>query len=134
MDVSWKSVLEEDFEMLQRRKVGGTEYQPCPRIEEGEEEDPKRPEKIKEAQGLVGEAMWLSGRTRLTRPDISFMTGLMNPMLQRPEYTFKHGTHQTLLKYLVDPSQRTLTPSISDVSFAPHEPQVGARHHGGTQL
>lgn len=95
-------------EMLQRRKVVGTENQPCPRIEEGEEEDPKRPEKIKEAQGLVGEAKWLSGRTRLTRPKISFMTGLMSPML-RPEYTFKLGT---LLKYLVaDPSQRTLKPS-----------------------
>ena len=129
-------------EMLQRRNVQGTESQPCPRVEEGEEEEPKSLERIKEAQGLVGEAMWLSGRTR---PDISFTTGLMSRLLhKRPEYTCKLGnyllrylnkTKSARLEYVPDPKQRESKTEeeeverslgtvqvFADVSFAPpHE-------------
>ena len=82
-------------DVLKKRNVEGVELQPCPKLEPGpdEEEDWKS---LKEAQMVVGEVMWLAGRTR---PDIAFTTGAISRMLhRRPRYACLIAQH--LLRYL----------------------------------
>ena len=82
-------------DVLSRRQVEGQENHPCPRIEEGEDEPPCA-RATKDAQMMVGEALWLANRTR---PDILFATGVISRLLhRRPKYACSLGRH--LLRFL----------------------------------
>ena len=129
-------------DLLRKRNISGWERHPCPIVREGPDEMDIDLKDIREAQMIVGEAMWLSGRSR---PDISYTTGLLSRLLhRRPKYACEVGQH--LLRYLnatkdarleyvrssadrtvvegcetISKSRRTLQ-IFSDVSFSPsHE-------------
>ena len=90
-------------DVLRRRGVEGKESIPIPKIQEAEDEE-MCGEALREAQGVIGEAMWLAGRTR---PDVAFATGLLARLMhRRPRYTLKLAEH--LLKYLNGTTTRCL--------------------------
>ena len=51
-------------DVVERRGIEGQEGVPIPRVEEGEDEVEPSREVVREAQALVGELMWVSGRSR----------------------------------------------------------------------
>ena len=78
-------------DLLRRRQVVGTEDCPCPKIEDQEDEENFDRCQLREAQGLTGELMWLSGRAR---PDLAYVVGLMSRLLhRRPNYVCRIGEH-----------------------------------------
>eukprot|EP00434_Breviolum_minutum_P014564 symbB.v1.2.012841.t1/scaffold887.1/size155094/8 len=83
-------------DLLRRRQVEGTEECPCPKVDDQEDEENDDGRILREAQTITGELMWLSGRSR---PDISYVVGLMSRLLhRRPGYVCSIGRH--VLKYL----------------------------------
>lgn len=83
-------------DLINRRKIVGAETSPGPKIEAEEDEDPRDPGLLKEAQTVTGEVMWIASRTR---PDIAYIVGAMSRLLHRPPgYVCKLGAH--LMKYL----------------------------------
>ena len=91
-------------DLLKKREVQGFEKHPCPVIKEGPDEENVQLQDVRRAQMLVGEAMWLSGRSR---PDICYTTGVMSRLLhRRPRYACEIGEH--LLKYLNRTQNRKL--------------------------
>lgn len=82
-------------DVLTKHQVEGQEKHPCPRIEEAEDEPPSA-QATKEAQMMVGEALWVANRTR---PDILYATGVISRLLhRRPRYACFLGKH--LLRFL----------------------------------
>ncbi len=51
-------------DLLKKRGIVGKEKYPCPQIQEGPDETEVELKHIREAQAIVGEVMWLSGRSR----------------------------------------------------------------------
>ena len=91
-------------DLLDRRKVTGCEKSPGPKIKEGEDEPWDR-EALQEAQAITGEMQWIANRTR---PDVTYITGLMARMLhRRPKYVVELGRH--LLRYLRATVEHKLT-------------------------
>ena len=83
-------------DLLKKRGVQGTEKYPCPAIKEGPDEEEQQLQDIRSAQTIVGEVMWLAGRSR---PDICYTTGVLSRLLhRRPKYACELGEH--LLRYL----------------------------------
>ena len=84
-------------DVLRRRGVTENAEVPLPKIEEGADEPPEAVRQhLREAQQLVGEVMWLSGRTR---PDVAYATGVLSRLLhKRPKYVCALGVQ--LMKYL----------------------------------
>ena len=65
-------------------------------MEDAEDEVEPGAAVIREAQALVGELMWVSGRSR---PDIAYSTGLLSRLIhRRPAYVCRLA--ESLLKYL----------------------------------
>ena len=90
-------------DVLRRRGVEGKEWIPIPKVQDTEDEE-MCGEALKEAQGVIGEAMWVAGRTR---PDVAYATGLLARLMhRRPRYTLKMAEH--LLKYLNGTTTRCL--------------------------
>ena len=83
-------------DLLKKREVQGFEKHPSSVIKEGPDEEDPQVQDIRKAQMIVGEVMWLSGRSR---PDICYTTGVMSRLLhRRPKYACEIGEH--LLRYL----------------------------------
>ena len=88
-------------DLLAKRGIQGTEKHPCPAIKEGPDEEEQQLQDIRSAQTIVaqtivGEVMWLAGRSR---PDICYTTGVLSRLLhRRPKYACELGEH--LLRYL----------------------------------
>jgi len=129
-------------DILKKRNITEVEQQPCPKLEPGpdEEEDWRS---LKEAQTIVGEVMWMAGRTR---PDISFATGAISRMLhRRPRYActlsqhllrYLNGTRNAGLDYVEKPEDRETVEGcenikkgwstmevLADVSYGPETEQ-----------
>lgn len=105
------------------------ETTPCPRIEEGPDEEMDMAA-LKEAQQLTGELSWLASRSR---PDLSYSVGVMSRLLhRRPRYVcylgwwamrYVAGTYNKVLHYskVEDASLDELVIAV-DTSYAPpHE-------------
>jgi len=109
--------------------VARTPATPCPRIEEGPDEEMDMAA-LKEAQQLTGELSWLASRSR---PDLSYSVGVMSRLLhRRPRYVcylgwwamrYVAGTYNKVLNYskVEDASLDELVIAV-DTSYAPpHE-------------
>ena len=82
-------------DMLRKRGVVGVERHPMPKIEDEEDEKDPSGGSLKQAQGMVGELMWLAR----SRPDVAYAVGVMSRLMhRRPSVVTQWGTH--LLKYL----------------------------------
>ena len=82
-------------DLLRRREVRGRELSPMPRIEDAEDEEEVSSSCLKEAQGLVGELMWLSR----SRPDAAYAIGVLSRLMhRRPRAVVQWGMH--VLRYL----------------------------------
>ena len=91
-------------DLLERRNVEGSESTPVPKIEADEDEIDPAKEVIREAQALVGELMWISGRSR---PDVAYGIGIMSRLIhRRPGYVCSLAKH--LLRYLKSTSDHVM--------------------------
>lgn len=116
---------------LKARGIEGREVAPLPKVQEAEDEEMDKTV-LREAQSLVGEVMWVAGRTR---PDVSYATGLLSRLMhRRPRYTVKMANF--LLQYLNQTVDRCLHYAkpdenqevdkmtvATDASFAPEHEQ-----------
>ena len=116
-------------EMVKRRNVEGIENIPCPKLEEGADEEVDMMD-LREAQQLTGELSWLASRSR---PDLMYTVGAMSRLLhRRPKYVCKLGWWA--MRYIAGTCNRVLrfeaVPEIEkndlvvavDTSYAPpHE-------------
>ena len=132
-------------ELLKRHEIARSRPTPIPKIEFSVENEVK-PEDVKAAQGLIGELLWISIRTR---PDISFAVSLLaQNIVQSPRQVsqyalgvieFLGGSKDLGLCYspcrgdrgpddiLPLPRSMELLELYSDISFAPS----GGRSHQG---
>eukprot|EP00434_Breviolum_minutum_P043005 symbB.v1.2.038305.t1/scaffold5919.1/size22459/1 len=116
-------------DMVKRRNVEGVENIPCPKLEEGADEEVDIMD-LREAQQLAGELSWLASRSR---PDLMYTVGIMSRLLhRRPRYVCKLGWWA--MRYVAGTCNRVLrfeaVPEIEkndlvvavDTSYAPpHE-------------
>ena len=130
-------------ELIRRHEVSRTKPVPMTR----DEEETPDPVKLKEAQGLIGELLWLAVRSR---PDLSFTVSMMGQQaLKRPSWVvdvgrdalmYVAGTPELCLRYdrcqagdrggdqaLAFSRAMSAIEVFSDASFAP----AGARSHQG---
>ena len=78
------------------RQIKGGETHPVPKILEGEDEENPKGETVRTVQGVVGEMLWLSTRTR---PDGCYATALIARLVhRRPTYALQLCQH--LLRYV----------------------------------
>ena len=78
------------------RQIKGGETHPVPKIMEGEDEENPKGETVRTVQGVVGEMLWLSTRTR---PDGCYATALIARLVhRRPTYALQLCQH--LLRYV----------------------------------
>ena len=90
-------------EMVKRRNIETTETAPCPKLEEGPDEE-MDVSWLKEAQQLTGELSWLASRSR---PDLMYTVGVMSRLLhRRPKYVCKIGLWA--MRYVAGTSNRVL--------------------------
>ena len=82
-------------DVLSRREISGEELTPVPKVEDADDEKEVDISVIREAQGLVGELMWISGRSR---PDLSYGVSLMRLIHRRPAYVCTLAHH--MLRYV----------------------------------
>ena len=116
-------------EMVKRRNVEGIENIPCPKLEEGVDEEVDMMD-LREAQQLTGELSWLASRSR---PDLMYTVGAMSRLLhRRPKYVCKlgwwamryiAGTCNRVLRFEAVPeSEKNDLVVAVDTSYAPpHE-------------
>ena len=134
-------------ELLKRHSDVTPKLFPMPRVDgnEGTDEVPSQSD-IKAAQGITGELLWLSGRSRI---DISYAVSIMSRnALRKPKWTQTIGKHilgflmntpETCLVYsrcdgnhgycgtLQIPRHEKLIEAFADISFNPQ----GERSHQG---
>ena len=117
-------------DIVDRRKIQGEEAVPLPKIEDDDDEVNPDIGTIREAQGLVGELMWISGRSR---PDLGYGVSFLSRMIhRRPGYVCRLAQH--MLKFLnkskeqalhfrkLQPGKEEEMSAWVDASFAPpHE-------------
>ena len=127
-------------DIVDRRKIQGEEAVPLPKIEDDDDEVNPDIGTIREAQGLVGELMWISGRSR---PDLGYGVSFLSRMIhRRPGYVCKLAQH--MLKFLnkskeqalhfrkLQPGKEEEMSAWVDASFAP--PHEGFRSVQGVAL
>ena len=86
------------LDLLKRRNVEKKADVPMGKVEDLDEEEPKRidPNKLREAQQLSGELIWVATRTRM---DVAYAVGAMSRRLHKdPEGALRVG--QQILEYL----------------------------------
>lgn len=112
-------------ELLKRHSDVTPKLFPMPRVEgtEGEDEVPTQSE-IKAAQGITGELLWLSGRSRV---DISYGVSIMSRnALKKPRWTQLIGRH--ILGFLKNTPELCLVYSKCDGNHGPYGTLQIPRH------